>query len=156
MSTTTPHLTCTGNVAAPRFTTRTQIVALSCACAGATAFLFAVDPSRHAVYPQCMFHNATGLYCAGCGATRALYALLHGRVLTALHDNVLFVALLPVFLYIAGSHLLRAWRQDAWPPLRLNSKLLFWRGFGFFLIIAAFTVVRNLPGHPFDWLRPIG
>ena len=61
--------------------TRAQIVLATCACGGATAFLYAVDPSRHAVYPQCLLYNTTGIYCAGCGATRAIHALLHGRVL---------------------------------------------------------------------------
>jgi hypothetical protein len=77
---------------------RTPIALAACACAGASAFLFTVDPSRHAVYPECLLYNATGFYCAGCGATRAMYALLHGRVLVALHDNALFVALLPFVL----------------------------------------------------------
>src|ERR1700722_17860564 len=84
------------------FSTRAQIALAACACGGATAFLFAVDPNRHAVYPQCLLYNTTGIYCAGCGATRAMYALLHGRVLDALHDNVLFIAALPLLLYIAG------------------------------------------------------
>ncbi len=84
--------------------TRAQIALTACACGGATAFLFAVDPSRHAVYPQCLLYNATGIYCAGCGATRALYALLHGRLLVALHDNALFIAALPLILYVAGAY----------------------------------------------------
>src|ERR1700733_9675719 len=103
-----PALTCTATPSAPArgLSARAPIVAMTCVCAGASAFLFAVDPSRHAVYPQCLLYNATGLYCAGCGATRALYALLHGRLLDALHDNVLFVAVLPVVLYVLATHAL--------------------------------------------------
>src|ERR1700748_2436065 len=78
------------------FGARRQIAIGACACAGASLFLFAVDPSQHAVYPQCLLYNLTGIYCAGCGATRALYALLHGRVIEALHDHALFVAGLPL------------------------------------------------------------
>src|SRR5476649_40170 len=102
------------------FTTRAQIALTVCACAGATAFLYAVDPNRHAVYPQCLLYNATGIYCAGCGATRALYALLHGRVLDALHDNALFIAALPLLLYVAGSYALAAWSANAWPAIALD------------------------------------
>lgn len=135
--------------------TRAQIALAACGCGGATAFLFAVDPSHHAVYPQCLLYNATGIYCAGCGATRALYALLHGRVLVALHDNALFVAALPLVLYVAGSYALQAWRADAWPAVTIESRTLLQRGAGIFLIMMTFMLLRNLPGAPFAWLRPL-
>ena len=147
-------LTCAGSPSRG-ISTRTQIVALSCACAGATAFLFTIDPSRHAVYPQCLLYNATGLYCAGCGATRALYALLHGRILTALHDNVLFIALLPLVLYALGTYVGRAWRTHAWPAIQVDPTRLLRRGIAAFLVIVIFMIARNLPGAAFDWLRPI-
>jgi hypothetical protein len=135
-------------------TTRAQIVLGACACGAATAFLFAVDPSRHAVYPQCLLYNATGIYCAGCGATRALYALLHGRVLVALHDNALFVAALPLILYVAGSYALQAWRAEAWPEIFIDSRKIIGRGVAVFLVMITFMLLRNLPGAPFAWLRP--
>jgi hypothetical protein len=136
------------------FSTRAQIVLATCACAGATAFLYAVDPNRHGVYPQCLLYNATGVYCAGCGATRAIHALLHGRVIEALHDNALFVAALPLLLYVAGSHALAAWRDNAWPQIPVDGRTLARRGIFIFLLMIAFMVLRNLPGGPFDWLRP--
>ncbi len=55
------------------------------------AILFFFDPTKHNFYPLCQFHLLTGLYCPGCGATRASYQLLHGNFLTALHDNDLYV-----------------------------------------------------------------
>ena len=134
---------------------RAQIVLGSCACAGASLFLYAVDPSRHAVYPQCLLYNATGLYCAGCGATRALYALLHGRLLLALHDNVLFVAALPVVLYLMAAHALAAWRANAWPAVHVRPRRVIWGGAGIFVLLLAFMVLRNLPGPAFEWLRPV-
>ena len=130
-------------VAADSFSPRAQIVLGTCACAAASLFVYAVDPSRTAVYPQCLLYNATGLYCAGCGATRALYALLHGRPLDALHDNVLFVAALP------------AWRANAWPRLYVQPRRVLWSGAGIFALLVAFMVLRNLPGPAFDWLRPL-
>ena len=134
--------------------TRVQITLAACACGGATAFLYAVDPNRHAVYPQCLLYNATGIYCAGCGATRALYALLHGRVLEALHDNALFVAVLPLILYVTLSHVLAAWRANAWPRISVDHQLA-WRGGALFVLMLAFMLARNLPVSPFDWLRPL-
>jgi len=135
--------------------TRAQIALAACACGGATAFLFAVDPSRHGVYPQCMLYNATGIYCAGCGATRAMYALLHGRVLEALHDNALFIAAMPIILYIAGTYALAAWQANAWPQVPVDSRKLAQRGIAIFILMLGFMALRNLPGAPFEWLRPV-
>jgi hypothetical protein len=137
------------------FSTRAQIVLAACACGGASAFLYAVDPNRHAVYPQCPLYNATGLYCAGCGATRAIHALLHGRVLEALRDNALFVSAAPLLLYVAGFYALAAWRADAWPEISVDSRQLARRGLLIFLLMIAFMILRNLPGWPFDWLKPL-
>jgi hypothetical protein len=141
-------------IASHGITTRAQIALAACACGGATAFLFAIDPSRHAVYPQCLLYNATGIYCAGCGATRAMYALLHGRVIEALHDNALFVAALPLLLYVVGTYALAAWQANAWPALPVDGRKLTQRGIAIALLLIAFMVLRNLPGAPFDWFRP--
>jgi len=134
---------------------RAQIVAGTCACAAASLFVYAVDPSRHAIYPQCLLYNATGYYCAGCGATRAFYALLHGRVLVALHDNVLFVAALPIVLYVMAANARAAWRANAWPELTASPGRIVRGGAGLFALLVAFMIVRNLPGAAFDWLRPL-
>jgi hypothetical protein len=116
------------------FTARAQIALAACSCGGATAFLYTVDPNRHAVYPQC---------------------LLHGRVVEALHDNALFVAALPLLLYVAGSYALTAWRVNAWPEISVDGRKLMWRGLAIFFLMIAFMVLRNLPGRPFDWLKPL-
>lgn len=134
---------------------RRQIVLAVCACASASAFLYAVDPSHSGVYPQCLLYKLTGVYCAGCGATRALHALLHGRVLDALHDNALLVATLPLFLAVIGSHALTAWQHDAWPRVNVEERTLVRRGLGFLLLLLGFMALRNLPGWPFDWLKPL-
>jgi len=144
----------TGFVAA-RFSTRAQLVLAACVCGGASAFLYAVDPSRHAVYPQCLLYNTTGIYCAGCGATRAVHALLHGRVIEALHDNALFVAALPLIFYVAGSYALAAWVANAWPQISLDGRKVAWRGVAIFILMATFMLLRNLPGAPFEWLKPL-
>jgi hypothetical protein len=139
----------------PGLTVRAQLVVGSCLCAGATAFLFAVDPSRHAVYPQCLLYRATGFYCAGCGTTRALYALLHGRVLEALHDNLLFVSALPFLLGVAALYAGQSWRANAWAAAEIEARPLFRRGAGIFLAMVLFMILRNLPGPSFAWLRPL-
>lgn len=44
--------------------------------------------------PPCILHHFTGLYCPGCGGTRAFIALAHGQFLKSLyyHPLVLYVA----------------------------------------------------------------
>ena len=137
------------------FSTRAQIALAACACGGASAFLYAVDPARHAVYPQCLLYNTTGIYCAGCGATRAIHALLHGRVIEGLHDNALFAVALPLLLYVAGSYALGAWRANAWPQISIDGRKVARGGIGIVLLMIGFMILRNLPGLPFEWLRPL-
>ena len=52
-------------------------------------------------YVPCLFHTFTGLYCPGCGGTRAVSALLHGHVLQSFyyHPLVPYAAFaVPAFL----------------------------------------------------------
>ncbi len=137
------------------FGPRTQIVAGTCACAAVSLFVYAVDPSRSGVYPQCLLYNATGLYCAGCGATRAFHALLHGRVLVALHDNALFVTALPLILYAMAAQAWYAWRTNAWPRVNVAPQRLLLSTCGAFALMLAFAILRNLPGPAFAWMRPL-
>lgn len=46
------------------------------------------------VLPPCSLYSMTGLYCPGCGGTRACYALAQGRILKSiiLHPLVLYLA----------------------------------------------------------------
>ena len=138
-----------------RFSARAQIAAMTCACGGASLFLFAVDPNRYAVYPQCAFYHLTGLYCAGCGATRALYALLHGRLLEALHDNLLFMLALPLLLYFGGRYLAEAWRDNSWPRRDIQPRKLIATALAVFALMVTFMIARNLPGLPFDLIKPL-
>ena len=114
-------------------------------CALAVLFLF--NPATHGFYPACLFHAMTGLYCPGCGGTRAVYQLLHGRVLLALHDNALFVLAL-VALAVWGARFAVRKSRNQRTFFQLHPKTLW-----MFLVVAlAFTVLRNLPA--FSWLSP--
>ena len=39
--------------------------------------------------PPCALHRMTGYYCPGCGGTRAVMALFHGKILTSLYTAVM-------------------------------------------------------------------
>jgi hypothetical protein len=151
-----PAPTCTAERRPPfPLGARAQMAAGACACAAASLFVYAVDPSRHAVYPQCILYNTTGIYCAGCGATRAVYALLHGRLLTALHDNLLFVTALPLVACALAPYFWRALRDDAWPAVPIDPRRTVLRTAIIVAIMITFMIIRNLPGAPFDLLRPL-
>jgi hypothetical protein len=98
--------------------------------------------------PGCLFRRLTGLYCPGCGATRALNALLHGDVPTALSMNPLLVIVVSAGVLTMADRLaqrparfavIRAFMSDARP----------WAAF-----IVMFVIARNLPWAPFAYLAP--
>ena len=105
---------------------------------GVGAALFVFNPAEHAFYPQCFFHQVTGLQCPGCGGLRAVHQLLHGHWLTALHLNGLAVLSLPVF---AGF----LWWQLAGRRPGIRGWWI-WSGLA---ILVVFTVLRNLPACAF-------
>jgi hypothetical protein len=129
------------NPASPRW----QIVLGTCACAAAGAYVYAVDPA-HGGYPQCLLYNSTGYYCAGCGATRACHALLHGRLLEAAHDNLLFMILLPLALTLVMRTALAAWRMDRWPSVTLDQRTFIRTAVSLAALALLFMTLRNLPG----------
>ncbi len=48
--------------------------------------------------PQCVIYKNTGLYCPGCGGTRAVISLLNGHIIRALLYNPGAVVLVAVIL----------------------------------------------------------
>lgn len=100
-------------------------------------FLYLFDPVRSGVYPICLLHAWTGLYCPGCGSLRALHCLLHGDLAAALRFNALFVLL----VLIAAA---------AW-PLRAGRRRWLWV---LLAVTVAFGVLRNIARPPFSLLAP--
>ena len=108
----------------------------------ACVVLLVVPPgSSHAKWlPKCMFHQTTGLYCPGCGATRALSAMLHGDVKASLHNNALLFPLLALIVFLLMK-----------PETSLK------RPFAVTIVavVLGFTILRNIPVAPFTYLAPI-
>src|SRR5882757_4924046 len=72
------------------------LAVLFVATAAGCAMLLRFPPTEYAFYPECPIHHFFGILCPGCGATRALAALLRGNVNQAFHLNALIVLLLPI------------------------------------------------------------
>ena len=118
--------------------------------AGGAVVLFLFDPDQYHVYPVCLFHQFTGLQCPGCGGTRALFNLLHGRVLAALRCNAMVVIVLAVLAPAGVRWLARELTGKAHPPLEIRPLWLKLAVAAFIL----FTILRNLPFAPFTYLAP--
>ena len=65
----------------------------------------------------CLFQEWTGLYCPGCGGTRAAKALLQGELLTSFLYNPIVLYSVLVAALFAGSRLL--YRKTKNPKFRL-------------------------------------
>jgi Protein of unknown function (DUF2752) len=119
-------------------------VACGCGLAAAALYVGVTDPSSGVGLP-CPFRTVTGLWCPGCGLTRATHRLLRGDLVGALRFNVFVVVVLAA---IAGSW--AAWVAHA------AGRTLPWRGLGDaarrvlvvvgVVVAVVFAVVRNLPG----------
>ncbi|MDF1659351.1 MAG: DUF2752 domain-containing protein [Verrucomicrobiales bacterium] len=103
--------------------------------------------------PKCSLNQLTGLYCPGCGNTRATQALLNGDLAAAWQQNAAFVLAIPFLTWGAG----RLWFAWVFPgrlkPLRFDWKY----GYSVILIVLVilFGVMRNFPQKPFSWLAPV-
>jgi hypothetical protein len=106
--------------------------------------VYCFDPTKTWFFPTCAFHRLTGLNCPGCGATRSLYALLHGRWQLALRDNALFIltgiALAARAGWIGGRKLLQLG-----PVTFVPTNVIF----GWLVLGLIFGLVRNFPAFAF-------
>ena len=116
----------------------------------AAAVLFTINPTATRLYPPCPLHAATGLFCPGCGSTRALHHLLHGRLFTAFDLNPLLVTSLPFLAYALARRTLRHRHPDT-TPRRPLPPLAIW---ALLTLVLAFGVLRNLPWKPVRWMAP--
>lgn len=131
---------------------RGAVLALLAVSTGCGAiYLYYHDPYKYPL--PCLFYIITGFYCPGCGAGRACYSILHGRIADAFCYNPLMTILLPLIgLYIAARAI------DWWLTggnhidIKISAKMLVW----VLVITLIYGVVRNIPVFPFELLAPGG
>ncbi len=101
-------------------------------------------------YPGCPFYKVTGYYCIGCGGTRAVHDLLHGRLLSAFGHNPLLFFMAPPLGYVVLGRL-KGWvTGKPWPEVTLPA----WAIMAMFFLFLAYWIGRNLPVYPLTLLAP--
>lgn len=113
-------------------------------------YLYGHNPVEVPFIP-CIFYELTGLYCPGCGAGRASYAILHGQFYQAFRYNPLMIFVLFFlalyftargldWLITGGNHIDR----------HIPDKYLYW----LLVVIMIYGIIRNIPCFPFYLLAP--
>ncbi|MCU1392820.1 MAG: hypothetical protein JWM34_1248 [Ilumatobacteraceae bacterium] len=125
-------------------------VACACGLAAAAAYVAIADPMAPGTHlPACPLYELTGLYCPGCGLTRATHAFLRGHLGAALGYNILF----PFFI---AAIVLGWWawvrRTLGRTPFRWVSRLSPTVGIASIAVLIVFGVIRNF--SPFHALAP--
>ena len=118
---------------------RISIAAATALAGTALIFLYRHDPSVHAFYPRCVFHALTGLQCPGCGATRALYHMLHGNVGEAVRFNMLFVLFSPALAFGTAAESIAIWNDR--PSTLVRHRWLSW---SVVVLVIGWGVLRNV------------
>ena len=111
-----------------------RIASLFAMAAGAWV-LYTFPPQSHSFYPPCVFRATTGLLCPGCGSTRALHALLHGRFVEALTLNPFVIAVM-----IGGLVSIPSLMRGQSPRFLTKP----WFGWTSFVVVVSWWIARNV------------
>ena len=113
--------------------------------------LLAIAPWLSERMPSCLFHEKTGLFCPGCGATRAALDLSNGDWFGAMRNNVLFVS----SLGLSGVWILVSAVSEQFPEVKKLRVFRFRLWFLWWILatLITFTLLRNIP--VMDFLRPV-
>jgi hypothetical protein len=108
------------------------------------------DPRAYGMGVLCPTRRLLGLYCPGCGTTRAAHDLLGGQPASAIANNPLAVfAGLPLLACLLVNLTFGAFWGFAW-RISLPSRV----GAVAVTVLVLYTIARNIPAERLDFLRP--
>lgn len=133
--------------------THRKLLYLSATALGILALILLsfANPEKLA-FELCFSRRVFHFYCAGCGATRATYALLHGNFTAALHYNPVYtLILLPLFAYFWTALGI----QIFFPKQRFRLPIPGFRwAVALLVLLVLYSLLRNLPFEFFQGWRP--
>ena len=125
----------------PSWKTKAALAGGGVAVTAAIAVLYVFDPASAGFYPPCAFRAITGFLCAGCGATRATHALLHGQLAEAFRLNAMFVVAVP-FLLAGAAAEGRRMIHGGTPSVVTRP----WIGWTIVAVLVGWGLLRNVVG----------
>ena len=117
------------------------IVAVAAVVVAGVVIYSTFDPSASRWFPRCPFLMLTGLKCPGCGTQRAIHALLHGDVLSALHFNALLPVSIPLLLLYGYAELVRTRKPRFYNRVNSVTAIL-----AVLIVVIVWWIVRNICG----------
>lgn len=105
--------------------------------------LWFVNPEQAWWAPKCPVHLLTGLQCPGCGISRAIHALLHGRAAEAFAYNRFFIISIPYFLSVCAVMYIPALHRHENLRRFVTGPVPAW---GYIILFCIWFVVRNILG----------
>lgn len=123
-----------------------NVIFISLICLAVITGIYFLYIKKIIVIP-CVFHELTGLYCPGCGMTRALASLANLEIYQAIRYNALIIFLVPAFLlYIVFK--IKSYINNEKNKFNIPNYLL-WSAL---IITILYGILRNIP--LFDFLKP--
>ena len=89
---------------------------------------------------NCWIYENFGIYCPGCGCTRALINLVQGNIIKSLYYNpTVLYAVIVLIIYLVGNTIAKVLKKDSKYILKYTSILIY---VGIFILISI-CIVKN-------------
>ena len=105
------------------------VISLGVVAVVGLAVMYWFSPENYGFYPRCPLFALTGLQCAGCGALRAMHAMLHGDFVQAFRFNPLLFVAVPFLIVLLFKPALAMNRFVAWSAV---------------IVAVVYSICRNL------------
>lgn len=92
------------------------------------------------IYPPCLFNEYLGIYCPGCGGSRAVKELLSGNFITSLYYHPLVPYAAGIYFFFMGSWTLSFLTKGHIRGIRFRN----WFLYGALIVLGANFILKNL------------